>query len=33
MDDEDRVMVDKDGRGVPLYGRKSRILYGDKIGE
>ena len=30
MDNEDGVMVDKDGKGVPLYGRKSRILYGGK---
>jgi hypothetical protein len=30
VDDEDGVTVDKDGKGVPLYGRKSRILYGDK---
>ena len=30
MDDEDGVTVDKDGKGVPLYGSKLRILYGDK---
>ena len=23
-------MVDKDGKGVPLYGRESRIILGDK---
>ena len=30
MDDEEGVTVDEDGKGVPLYGRKSRILLGDK---
>ena len=28
--DEDGMTVEEDGRGVPLYGRKSRILMGDK---
>ena len=28
--DEDGVAVNKGGRWVPLYGRKSRILLGDK---
>ena len=30
VDDEEGVTVDEDGRGVPLYGRKSRILLGAK---
>ena len=30
VDDEGGVTVDKDGRGVPLYGRKLWILMGDK---
>ena len=30
MDNEEGVTVDKDGRGVPLYGHKSRMLLGDK---
>ena len=30
VDNEEGVMVAKDGKGVPLYGRKSRILLGDK---
>ena len=28
--EEDGVTVDRGGKGVPLYGRKSRILLGDK---
>jgi hypothetical protein len=28
--DEEGGTVDKDVKGVPLYGRKSRILLGDK---
>ena len=30
VDDEEGVTADEDGRGVPLYGRKSEILLGDK---
>ena len=30
VDDEEGVTVDKDGKGVPIYGRKSWILLGDK---
>ena len=30
VEDEEGVTVDKDGKGVLLYGRKSRILLGDK---
>jgi hypothetical protein len=30
MDNKDGVTVDKDGKGVPLYGHKSWILLGDK---
>ena len=30
VDNEEGVSADEDGKGVPLYGRRSRILLGDK---